>query len=204
VYDEKKGIRMKEKLYGLLGIGFLGLLAWFSYKLIVFIFISLQSVDYKIIIGIVGVMATIISSVWIASYNARKAKEKVVYEAHREKKAEIYNGFMDTMITQLVKNMNDGKSGDELLPDNLLEFLYKFTAQVIIYGSPDVINAFDKFKNLPENNSPIILSIIDDLFREMRKDLGESNKNIEANTLMGLYIIGGKDAISKLPLDNKG
>jgi len=204
VYDEKKGIRMKEKLYGLLGIGFLGLLTWFSYKLIVFIFISLQSVDYKIIIGIVGVMATIISSVWIASYNARKAKEKVVYEAHREKKAEIYNGFMDTMITQLVKNMNDGKSGDELLPDNLLEFLYKFTAQVIIYGSPDVINAFDKFKNLPENNSPIILSIIDDLFREMRKDLGESNKNIEANTLMGLYIIGGKDAISKLPFDNKG
>ncbi len=195
---------MKEKLYGLLGIGFLGLLTWFSYKLIVFIFISLQSVDYKIIIGIVGVMATIISSVWIASYNARKAKEKVVYEAHREKKAEIYNGFMDTMITQLVKNMNDGKSGDELLPDNLLEFLYKFTAQVIIYGSPDVINAFDKFKNLPENNSPIILSIIDDLFREMRKDLGESNKNIEANTLMGLYIIGGKDAISKLPFDNKG
>lgn len=195
---------MKEKLYGLLGIGFLGLLTWFSYKLIVFIFISLQSVDYKIIIGIVGVMATIISSVWIASYNARKAKEKVVYEAHREKKAEIYNGFMDTMITQLVKNMNDGKSGDELLPDNLLEFLYKFTAQVIIYGSPDVINAFDKFKNLPENNSPIILSIIDDLFREMRKDLGESNKTIEANTLMGLYIIGGKDAISKLPFDNKG
>ena len=194
---------MKEKLYGLLGFVLLGLLAWFSYKLIIFIVVSLHGVDYKIIIGIVGVMATIISSVWIASYNARKAKEKVVYEAHREKKAEIYNEFMDTMITQLVKNMNDGKSGDELLPDNLLEFLYKFTAQVIIYGSPAVINAFDKFKNLPENDSPIILSIIDDLFREMRKDLGESNKDIEKNTLMGLYIIGGKDAINKLSLKDK-
>ena len=194
---------MKDKLYGVFGVVLLGLLAWFLYKFIVFIFVSLQGVDYKIIIGIVGVMATIISSVWIASYNARKAKEKVVYEAHREKKAEIYNGFMDTMITQLVKNMNDGKSGDELLPENLLEFLYTFTAQVIIYGSPDVINAFDKFKNLPENDSPIILSIIDNLFREMRKDLGESNKNIDLNTLMGLYIIGGRDAINELSLDNK-
>ena len=194
---------MKEKLYGLLGVGLLGLFAWFSYKLIIFIFISLHGIDYKIIIGIVGVMATVISSVWIASYNARKAKEKVVYEAHREKKAEIYNQFMDTMITQMVKNMNDEKSGDELLPDNLLEFLYKFTAQVIIYGSPSVINAFDKFKNLPENDSRIILSIVDELFREMRKDLGESNKNIEKNTLMGLYIIGGKDAISKLSSENK-
>ena len=194
---------MKEKLYGLLGFILLGLLILFIYKLIIFIFVSLEGVDYKIIIGVVGVMATIISSVWIASYNARKAKEKVVYEAHREKKSEIYNEFMDTMITQLVKNMNDGKSGDGLLPEKLMDFLYKFTAQLVIYGSPDVINAFHKYKNPPENNSYIVLSVLDNLFLEMRKDLGESNKNIEANTLMGLYIVGGKNVINNLSIESK-
>ena len=39
--------------------------------------------------------------------------------------------------------------------------------------------------------------LIDKLFREMRTDLGESNKGIATNELMGLYIIGGKSEIAK-------
>jgi len=40
-------------------------------------------------------------------------------------------------------------------------------------------------------------SLIDKLFREIRTDLGESNKGIEVNELLGLYIIGGKSELAK-------
>ncbi len=40
------------------------------------------------------------------------------------------------------------------------------------------------------------LLLIDKLFREMRTDLGESNKGIEENKLLGLYIIGGKPELA--------
>ena len=50
--------------------------------------------------------ATVISSVYIASLNARKAKERAALEAHRERKAEVYNEFME-MVIALMRNTKE-------------------------------------------------------------------------------------------------
>ncbi len=197
---------MKENFYKILGFILLVLFSWLAYEFVSFVFIAIKNIDYKLILGMIGIMTTVISSVWIASYNARKAKEKIVYEAHREKKAEIYNDFMKIVITKIITNIKDKKSNDASFK-KMQDFLYKFTATIIIYGSPNVINAFYKYKEEAKNNKTYnILSALDSLFLEMRKDLGESNQDIEKNTLMGLYITGGREAITKfkeLPFEVK-
>lgn len=190
---------MREKLHVLLGLILIGLFIWMAYVAIIFVFSTFQELDPKIILGIIGVVATIVSSVWIASYNARKAKEKIVYEAHREKKAKIYNDFMDNMVIKVMQNMRENKDGDDVLPNNLESFFDDFTAKLIIYGGSDVINAYTNFRNSSnDDNSIESLENMDLMFRAMRKDLGESNKNIGKNSLMSLYIIGGKEEISRL------
>ena len=187
---------MKEKLYMLLGFLLLVLFGWIAYEIVMYIYKTLKDLDSKIILGIVGTVTTIISSVWIASYNARKSKEKIVYEAHKEKKAKIYNDFMDIMVTTLMKNVREGKEVDS---KELEKFFDEFTAKLIIYGGSNVINAYIKFRNSStDNNGFESLENIDLLFREMRKDLGESNRNIDNKDLIGLYIIGGKEAIAQL------
>ena len=187
---------MKEKLYMLLGFVLLVLFGCVAYEIVVYVYKTLKDLDSKILLGIIGTATTIIPSVWIASYNARKSKEKIVYEAHKEKKAKIYNDFMDIMVTTLMKNIREGKEIDS---KNLEKFFDEFTAKLIIYGGSNVINAYIKFRNSSSDSKGFeALENIDLLFREMRKDLGESNKNINNNDLISLYIIGGKESIAQL------
>ncbi|EGR1219839.1 hypothetical protein EBM76_15155, partial [Vibrio parahaemolyticus] len=143
--------------------------------------------------------ATVISSVFIASYNSRKAKEKSAFDAHREKKAETYNEFMDVVI-QLMRNSKEGKKGDEVLPENIEEFFYNFTSKIMVYGGPGVVKAYSNWRteSASRTNAAQSLLLVDSLFRAMRADLGESNKGIEENELLGLFIIGGKTEIAEM------
>ena len=192
---------MNEKLSLALGFVSIALIGYASYEIILKIIDSMQDINATVGVALIAGTTTIISSVYIASYNSRKAKEKVAFEAHREKKAEIYNDFLE-IVTQIMKNTKSGKEGDDVLPDNLEEFFYKFTAKITVYGGAGVVKAYSNWRtaSFREENS---LASIDKLFREMRKDLGESNKGIKPNDLVGLYIIGGTEELEKTMKSNK-
>lgn len=189
---------MKKLLSFLLGILFIGISGYFLYEIITWLASTFKNVNPSVGAAIIASTATIISSVFIASYNSRKGKERVAFEAHREKKAEVYNEFM-SMVVELMRNTNEGKEGDDILPENIEEFFYNFTAKVTVYGGPGVVKAYAKWRSKAANDDGGVSSLllIDNLFREMRADLGESNKGIEANELLGLYIVGGKSEIAK-------
>ncbi|MCD6394147.1 MAG: hypothetical protein J7M40_11640 [Planctomycetes bacterium] len=189
---------MNEKFSLALGFLLLGIAGYFAYEIISWLALSLKDVNPSVGAALIAGAATVISSVYIASYNSRKAKERVAFEAHREKKAEVYNEFMG-MVIELIRNTKEGKEGDDLLPENIEEFFYNFTAKVTVYGGPGVVKAYSNWRSASANDDSGVsgLPLIDKLFREMRADLGESNKRIAANELLGLYIIGGKSEIAK-------
>ena len=187
----KKTLSIVFGLLVLTGSGYVG------YLIITWLAKSFSHINPSLGAAIIAGATTIISSVYIASLNARKAKERAAFEAHREKKAEVYNEFLD-MVVELMQNTKKGKQDDEILPDNIEEFFYKFTSKILIYGGPGVVKAFSNWRAVAvEENPGKGLLLIDKLFREMRADLGESNKGIEDNELLGLFIIGGKSEIAK-------
>ncbi len=187
---------MKDKLLIAFGVLLVGISAYFLYQMLVWLGSSLKDVNASVGVALIAGATTIISSVSIASYNSRKAKEQVAFADHRAKKAEIYNEFMDIVI-QLIRNTKAGKKGNDLMPQNIEEFFYKFTSKVTIYGGPGVVKAYANWRSesaKPES-TPDTLPLIDTLFREMRSDLGESNRGIDPNKLLGLYVTGGKSEI---------
>ena len=192
---------MNEKLSLVLGFVAIALIGYASYEIILKVIDSMKDINATVGVALIAGTTTIVSSVYIASYNSRKAKEKVAFEAHREKKAEIYNDFLE-IITQIMKNTKLGKEGDDVLPENLEEFFYKFTAKITVYGGAGVVKAYSNWRSASfrKENS---LASIDKLFREMRKDLGESNKGIQLNDLVGLYIVGGTEELEKAMKSNK-
>lgn len=190
---------MKNKISIAFGFLLLALATYIIYEVFIWLSTSLKDVDPSVGAALIAGTATVISSVFIASYNSRKAKEKSAFDAHREKKAETYNEFMDVVI-QLMRNSKEGKKGDEVLPENIEEFFYNFTSKIMVYGGPGVVKAYSNWRteSASGTNAAQSLLLVDSLFRAMRADLGESNKGIEENELLGLFIIGGKTEIAEM------
>ncbi|HBR55883.1 MAG TPA: hypothetical protein DEA22_00150 [Blastocatellia bacterium] len=189
---------MTDKQSPVLGFVLLGVLVYAGYLILPWLASSIKDVNPSVGVALITGAGTVISSVFIASYNSRKAKERVAFEAHREKKAEVYNEFMGVVI-ELMRNAKMRKEGEDLPPKNVEAFFYKFTAKVTVYGSPGVVKAYANWRSssVSDDAGVMMLSLIDKLFREMRADLGESNKGIAANELIGLYVTGGKSQIAK-------
>ncbi|RUQ37969.1 MAG: hypothetical protein EKK71_01905 [Candidatus Competibacteraceae bacterium] len=66
----------------------------------------------------------------------------------------------------------------------------KFRTEIILWSSPSVINAFRNFESIAEENTGIkmLLPAVDRLYREMRKDIGLSNKGLPQNQLVKIYL----------------
>ncbi len=99
---------MKKRVLFFLIFVLIGLFAYLMFMLVSWFLMTLTHVNPSLGSAIIAGAATVISSVFIASYNSRKAKERVAFEANKEKKAAIYNEFMD-MVVQLMRNTKAGK-----------------------------------------------------------------------------------------------
>lgn len=190
---------MKNKISMTFGFLLLAIAGYILYEVFSWLGGAIKDVNPSVGAALIAGTATVVSSVFIASYNSRKAKEKTAFEAHREKKAETYNEFMEVVI-QLMRNSKAGKEGDDILPENIEEFFYNFTSKIMVYGGPGVVKAYSNWRTASANGDSATQSLllVDTLFREMRLDLGESNKGIDANELLGLFIIGGKTEIAAM------
>ncbi len=190
---------MKNNISIAVGFLILALAGYFLYELLFWFGGAVKDLNPSVGAALIAGAATVISSVFIASYNSRKAKEKTAFEAHREKKAEIYNKFMQVVI-QLLRNTKAGKEGDDVLPEDVEEFFYSFTSKITVYGGPGVVKAYSNWRaaSAGENSGSQSLLLMDSLFREMRVDLGESNKGLDANELVGLFIKGGQAEVTEM------
>jgi hypothetical protein len=189
---------MNQKLSLAIGFLMLGIIGYYVFEVFSWLATAIKDVNPSVGAALIAGVATVISSVFIASYNSRKAKERVSFEAHREKKADIYNEFM-SMVIELMRNTKEGKEGNDVLPKDIEEFFYNFTAKITVYGGPGAVKAYANWRTESSDDQTGTkgLLLVDKLFREMRTDLGESNKGIDANELLGLFIIGGKSEVAK-------
>ena len=136
---------------------------------------------------LVGAMS-LFASVFVASYNNRRARERVAQEANRAKKAAAYQEFMDVLLNIL----NNVKEKSEPIPvEKLTESMFSILSTAMIYGSPTVIAALQEWRR-DADNKRLVLRATDRLLRAMREDLGESNKRIVPLDLVSLFIVGGR------------
>ena len=154
------------------------------------------SADPTVMAAFITGAGTILSSVFIASYNAGRSQERAAEVANRGRKIELYNEFIET-FSQLLISLKAGKSIDL---EETAEFFASFTYQLMVYGGPGVIKVYGEWRaageTFPEMTSEM-LTLVDKLLRALRDDLGVSNKGIKENELLGLVIIGGKSEIDK-------
>ena len=156
--------------------------------------------DPSVVAALMAGSGTILGSVFIASFNARRAQERAAEEANRGKKIEAYNTFVVSLMEML--NNQKGKEGEVSVED--LGFMNEFVPQLMVHGGPAVIKAFGEWRTIGDSisnkDNKEILACVENLLLAMRSDLGISNQGLKKYELLGLFIIGGKPELVGLSL----
>ncbi len=183
---------MKKLKTGILFVVTLSLIfvaVYALYRFFYFLVSGVLSLDTGVVAAIIASAATVLVSVFSLIYNQRQTKEREIAESHRPKKIKLYKRFMDEAIVGALRlaEKEDGKSiYDKELQQHLKNFFLQFTADLIAWGSPQVIRAYKEYRKSP--NSPYILFKVDDMLRAIRQDLGHSNRGIHSGDLIKLFL----------------
>ncbi len=92
------------------------------------------------------------------------------------------------LVTDLSREGKLGEITDESLPEELEELFKKFRRGVLVWGSPEVIKAYQDFVRSASFGSVAVLQRADGVFSAIRKDLGNSNWGLNQGDLMKLFL----------------
>lgn len=147
---------------------------------------GLVGLDVKVAAAIIAGCTTFLVSVASVVYTQQKTKSREIDNSHRPQKMEIYKRFMDKAVVGLLRSSKEKKIESPEFQKELEELFYKFTGDVIVWGSPAVIKAYTAFRDAGADNQIVIR--LDDLMQAMRKDLGNSNWGLDRGDLIKLFI----------------
>lgn len=171
-------------------IGILGLLAWFSiyaYSYIELFVTDLAKADANVKIAVIGVLA----SVLLAVYSNSRTKKREIASRQFTLKSATYLKIIEI----LVRLLREVKSEKEMLTEDLVGELMEFKKELLIWGSPKVIEAWNSYELMADENPDYkkISVQMEKILREIRKDLGHSDWLLRHGSLWGLFL----DAKSK-------
>ena len=131
-------------------------------------------------IGFIGLMYSQISS-----------KKREIFESHRAKKMEVYDIFFSMVEIFQDESLNK----EEKLDDEFRNQYTKLTRGLSLWASPGVIKAYLEFRAtaVEGSTSTEILKSVDKVYKEIRKDLGNSNLTLQSGDLIKLNLKDPKE-----------
>jgi hypothetical protein len=157
----------------------------------------LKDIKPETVLTVFATMFTVLLSLFGIIYTQKQIKIREIEEAHRDKKIEIYNKFI-TISTNMIAADNPNIPSIKPYKDvDLVEAIFYFKKDLLLWGSPKVVKAILFFQDTSINNPTNILSSVDKLYQAMREDIGLSNKKLENNELIKIFLSDPKE-IDKL------
>jgi len=186
----------------ILGLILLAILSYIGWITVSFFIDSLKNVDAKIASTIIAGMFTIFAGLAAVIITQRQIKLREIQEAHREKKIEIYSSFITTATT-MVAAQNKSLGITPLSEQELVQKMFDYKKEILLWGSPEVIKAQLEFERLAEKGSNLILIGVNNIYKAMRNDIGLSNSGLNNNELIKLFIIDPNEIDEMLKTSNK-
>lgn len=172
----------------LIGISIFVLIGYGSWLLIQEFWSAISAATPEITAAIIGAMATIlvgISAVLISQAHERK---RAAEEAHRLKKVEIYQGFID-IISRMMGASNENLALKAPDQEELLLFAFKFKSDLLLWGSPKVIKAQIQFETISGGgDTKKLFRAVNVLYSAIREDIGLSNSGLNSLELVKLSL----------------
>lgn len=157
---------------------------WLLYNGIKFVWSTLSSVNPSLAVGIIAAGSTVFVSVITVLISKRLEQNAMIKNQQREKKIPIYEELI-AFLFRVTRASKDGKN----MPteEEITDFMFGFIQKLLIWGSDDVVIAFEKFRRSSQSQGNILFAV-EDIWAAIRKDLGHSNKGISKGKLLSLII----------------
>ena len=173
----------------------LGILLWLLYIFLTGILSFLNSLNPQFAASLLTASMTIIISV-ISILTAKLLQQRYIIEQEiRTKKIPIY----EKIIKFLFKIITSVKFNQKISEEEMNQFMLEITEQIIIWGSDDVVIAFNNLKksgNIMSDGNKTTFAV-EELLYAIRKDLGHKNKKLSQGMLLSLFISDDQEYITK-------
>lgn len=191
--SNQKQNQWQSRIVLLLGFGIFVVFAWTIWLLFEYFVVFLEKANPSVSAAIIGGMTTVMAGIIVAVLTQRQIKNRELDEAHREKKVEIYHRFLE-VIAQTILKKNPNVSIKVLSDKELINYIVSFKTDLILWGSPKVINALLKFEHSSKNREDSVLLVVDELYRAIREDIGLSNHGLKQNQLIKIFLTDPEEA----------
>jgi len=173
---------MKQTAIGIIALVILLLLGWFIFGTIT----SWLEVQDSTVIAAFTTAIFGLSGLWYAQWHS---KSRDIAENHRASKIEVYGVFFNLVEKFQAEEVTDEELEEENLPEWLKSDFTQLNRGLILWASPSVITAWLNFRTVSTSGGNILLAM-DEMYKAIRKDLGNSNFGLKAGDLIR---IGLKD-----------
>lgn len=144
---------------------------------------NIDSADPSVKAGLIGLLGMFL----VALITHYQTKRREIDARHFADKREGYTEFIDLLFDFIVASKNK----KELTEKEMLSKIIPFKKTLLIWGGPNTIKAWNQFeikssdKLAPEK----ALEEMEKILREIRKDLGHDDSELESGNLSGLFLI---------------
>ncbi|MDO8827206.1 hypothetical protein [Methylophaga sp.] len=178
--------KLAQAIGFIFGIGIIVGTGYFVWIILGRLLKFLESANPSVSAAVVGAMATVLVGVGGALYTQAQIKKREIEEAHRSRKVELYKGFLD-MVARMMSEQNENVSLEPPSQQELVDFMVEFKTNVVLWGSPKVINAQLNFQKVSESGGNTLFAV-DELYKAIREDIGLSNKGLNKRQLVKMYL----------------
>jgi len=137
--------------------------------------------------AVIAFMGTVTAGIGAVVVSQQRTKKREIAESHRPKKTEIYSGFIRFTV-ETMRSSKSKKSADATSAAKLEKWFFEFTQDIMLWGSPKVLNAYTAFRTAGQQENPQVIILVDDILRAMRKDLGLSNWGLQRGDLIKMLL----------------
>lgn len=178
---------MKKTFSFLLGVAILIGIAWGAYWLIAQLWGQLKTLDSKIALAAITAFTTVTVSTLTVVLGKYYERKKDIEAHYREKKTEIYDEFLKEFFKVFYGDHGKNK---KIESNSLVDFLREWQRKMVLWGGQDVLIKYLKWMTHLKKGNPDADSIflMEDFFREIRKDLGHKNNKLEKGTFAHLIL----------------
>lgn len=181
---------MKNFLNLMIGLAMLGGMVYFAFKALMWFYNQVLSIDPRIsaalITGFLAIIATSLT-ITIPKYLEKKME---IDEHHREQKSGMYKELLEFLF----KLFMGPKIDKSLSQEEIVEFMARFTENLILWGSEDVITKYRAYRihylqrELGTKTTMKEIEILENLLLAIRKDMGHKDKKLIRGDILSLFL----------------
>ncbi|WP_156144567.1 hypothetical protein [Vibrio hyugaensis] len=181
---------MRKALQVMFGLVFIVGLFWGGFELLKVIWNLFSSVEPALGAALVAASATVLVSVLSVVLSKKSESKAAISMQLREKKVPVYEKIINHIF---LVTFSEKLGKEPPTEEENIRFFADITAELIIWGSRDIVDAFGNFRtqlvNITDETQPReVLAVVEDLLLAIRKDLGHSHPNFKRGQILRLYI----------------